>query len=67
MTRRKLFFAVVACLAATPLALAAPPKGGHGAADQSPDEKEVARSVELGGLVFPVWAVSGTAGPAGAV
>jgi hypothetical protein len=55
MTRRKLFLAVLACLAATPLALASPPAGGHGAADESPDEKEVARSVELGGLVFPVF------------
>ncbi len=59
MTRRKLFLAVFACLAATPLALAAPPSGGHGAKDESPDEKEVARSVELGGLVFPVFDESG--------
>ena len=55
MTRRKIFLAALALLAAAP-AFASPPEGGHGeAASQTPDEKEVSRSVELGGLVFPVF------------
>jgi len=54
MTRRKLFLAVFALLAAAPSALAAPPEHGE-TAEGVPDEKEVARSVELGGLVFPVF------------
>ena len=54
MTRRKLFFAVLALLAAAPPALSAPPEHGD-AVEGAPDEKEVARSVELGGLVFPVF------------
>jgi hypothetical protein len=57
MTRRKLFFAAMAALAAasTP-AVAAPPAPAHGeAASNDANEKEIARSIELGGLVFPVF------------
>jgi hypothetical protein len=54
MTRRRLFLAAFALLATAP-ALAAPPSGGHGESSETPDEKEVARSVDLGGLVFPVF------------
>jgi hypothetical protein len=37
-----------------PVSSAAPPKGGHGEEDVA-SEREIARSIELGGLVFPVF------------
>ena len=44
-----------------PAALAEPPhkEGEVTTKDESPNEKEVARSVELGGLVFPVFTKDG--------
>jgi hypothetical protein len=60
MTRRKLFLAALAVLAAAPAAIAAPPRGANNEApNETPDEKEVARSVDLGGLVFPVFTPEG--------
>jgi hypothetical protein len=54
MTRRKLLFAaLVALAAASAPAVAAPPAPAHGEA--SDDDAEIARSIELGGLVFPVF------------
>lgn len=57
MIRRELFLAGFALLLGAP-AFAAPPapSDGHGDASAVPDEKEVARSIDLGGLVFPVFA-----------
>jgi hypothetical protein len=54
MNRRRLFLAAFAVFAVAP-ALAAPPSGGHGESSETPDEREVARSIDLGGLVFPVF------------
>jgi hypothetical protein len=48
-------------LAATPMALAEPPKkeehGGHGGEGEgeSASDKEIARSIDLSGLVFPMF------------
>ena len=58
MIRRELFLVGFALLIGAP-ALAAPPAppappapgDGHGDASEVPDEKEVARSIDLGGLV----------------
>jgi hypothetical protein len=55
MTRRKLFLAAFAFLAVAPALAAPPPSDGHGEASGTPDEREVARSIDLGGLVFPVF------------
>jgi hypothetical protein len=56
MTRRKLFFAALAAFAAASLpAGAAPPAPAHGESADDANEKEIARSVELGGLVFPMF------------
>jgi hypothetical protein len=53
LSRRELLTAVsvVAVMAALPVAAAQE----HGAEGGAPDEAEVARSVELGGLVFPIF------------
>ena len=54
MTRRKLFFAAFALIACAAPAYAAPPE--HGAEQAaSDDDREIAMSVELGGLVFPMF------------
>ena len=58
--RRHLVLAVVAALAATPMAIAAPPAkpDAHGATPaegEVADDKEIARSIDLSGLVFPVF------------
>lgn len=59
MNRRRLFLAAFALLAAAP-AFSAPPSGGHGeTGSETPDEREVARSIDLGGLVFPVFSDDG--------
>ena len=59
LSRRRLVAAAFAILAATPMALAAPPKADDHAApkegDSAADEKEIARSIDLSGLVFPVF------------
>jgi hypothetical protein len=58
LNRRHLILAVVAALAATPLAIAAPPaKDAHAAEGEGgvADDKEIARSIDLSGLVFPVF------------
>ncbi len=59
ISRRKLFLAAFAVLAAAPPALSAPPKDEHGAAaeggEAAADDKELARSIQLDGLVFPVF------------
>jgi hypothetical protein len=56
MTRRMLFFAGLAALAvASAPSSAAPPAPAHGEASADANEKEIARSIELGGLVFPVF------------
>jgi hypothetical protein len=59
MSRRRLIATALAFLAATPLALAAPPPKAdeHGAAKEGEGtaEKEIARSIDLSGLVFPVF------------
>ncbi len=52
LSRRLLMAAAAACWAAAP-ASAAPP--AHGDAAKEADEKEVARSIELRGLAFPVF------------
>lgn len=54
MTRRKLFLAAFALIAASAPAYAAPPDHGEDAA-AADDDREVAMSVELGGLVFPMF------------
>jgi hypothetical protein len=60
MTRRKLFLAAFAFLAVAPAVAAPPPSGDHGAGgSDTPDEREVARSIDLGGLVFPVFTNDG--------
>ncbi|MDP3738920.1 MAG: hypothetical protein Q8R02_16120 [Hyphomonadaceae bacterium] len=60
LSRRRLFIAAFAALLATAPAHAAPPAGGHGEEEkQTADEKEIARSVELGGLVFPIFDAKG--------
>jgi len=54
ISRRDLLTA--ATLATAAVALAAPASAQeHGAEPAAPDEAEVARSVELGGMVFPVF------------
>lgn len=54
ISRRDLLAA--ATLATAAVALAAPAAAQeHGAEPAAPDEAEVARSVELGGMVFPVF------------
>lgn len=50
-----LVLSAVLCCAGT--ASAAPPKGGE--AEAEGDEKDVGRTVELGGLVFPVFSQDG--------
>jgi hypothetical protein len=53
-------FVLAALLAAAPAALAEPGKEGEVVSKEgAPNEKEVARSVELGGLVFPVFLKNG--------
>ena len=56
ISRRDLLAAVPLATAAA-VAVAAMPASAqeHGAASEAPDEVEVARSVELGGMVFPVF------------
>ncbi|MDP3492707.1 MAG: hypothetical protein Q8R82_06300 [Hyphomonadaceae bacterium] len=53
LSRRELLTAVsvAAVMAALPVAFAQ----DHAAAGAAPDEAEVARSIELGGLVFPIF------------
>ena len=53
LSRRELLTAVsvAAVMTALPIAVAQE----HGAEPAAPDEAEVARSVELGGLVFPIF------------
>jgi hypothetical protein len=54
MTRRQLFIAALAAIAtASAPAAAAPPAPAHGEASEA--DKDIARSIELGGLVFPVF------------
>jgi hypothetical protein len=59
LTRRLLIVSALGFLAVTPMALAAPPAGEHGApAEGDPtaaDDKEIARSIDLSGLVFPIF------------
>jgi hypothetical protein len=55
---RRLFFVALAVLIAPPLH-AAPPGPAHGDAAGANDT-EVARSIEFGGLVFPMFAKDGT-------
>ena len=59
MSRRHLIVTAATFLAATPMALAAPPPKAeeHGEAKEGEGtaEKEIARSVDLSGLVFPVF------------
>jgi hypothetical protein len=66
ISRRHLVAAAAAMLVATPMALAEPPKGGHGepakegghggeGEPDNPSEKEISRSIDLQGLVFPVF------------
>ena len=59
MNRRKLFLAAFALIAAASApAYAAPPE--HGAEQAaSDDDREIAMSVELGGLVFPMFDETG--------
>ncbi len=53
---RRSFLAVTAgALALSASAHAAPPKGEASTPEQIASEKEIARSIELGGLVFPVF------------
>ena len=59
MTRRRLLLAAFALLAAAPATASPPPSGGHGESSDTPDEQEVSRSVDLGGLVFPVFTADG--------
>jgi hypothetical protein len=58
LSRRLFFAAIIAALSIQP-SLAAPPAGEHGAAEPTADEKEVARSVQLDGMVFPVFDAKG--------
>jgi hypothetical protein len=58
LSRRLLVVSALGFLAATPLALAAPPAGGHGApaeGEGAADDKEISRSIDLSGLVFPLF------------
>ena len=63
LTRRLLIVSALGFLAATPMALAEPPKkdghGGHEAKGEgegeSPSDKEIARSIDMSGLVFPMF------------
>lgn len=57
LSRRDLFAAATLATAAAVLATTAAPAAAqeHGAEPEAPDEAEVARSVELGGMVFPVF------------
>jgi hypothetical protein len=59
LSRRLLVLSALSLLAATPMALAEPPKGGHGAPAEgegdSPSDKEISRSIDLQGLVFPMF------------
>jgi hypothetical protein len=59
LSRRLLVISALGLLAATPLALAAPPAGEHGAPAEgehgAADDKEIARSIDLSGLVFPMF------------
>lgn len=57
ISRRDLFAAASLATAAAVLATTAAPAAAqeHGAEPAAPDEAEVARSVELGGMVFPVF------------
>lgn len=59
LSRRHLFVAAFAALLAAAPSHAAPPAGDHGAAEQTADEKEVARSVQLDGMAFPVFDTKG--------
>ena len=60
-TRRSVFLAIVLSAMAAPRGLAEPPhkEGEVTTKDGTPNEKDVARSVELGGLVFPVFTKNG--------
>ena len=59
LSRRLFFAAILAAISVQP-SMAAPPAGGHGEeAKEGADEKEIARSVELGGLVFPIFDAKG--------
>ena len=59
LVRRSLLVAILVA-AAAPVALAGPGKEGEVTTKEgAPDEKEVARSVVLGGLVFPVFTRDG--------
>jgi hypothetical protein len=56
ISRRDLLSAASLATAAVAIAAAAPAQAQeHGAEAAVPDESEVARSVELGGMVFPVF------------
>ena len=58
LSRRLFFAAFIAAISVQP-SLAAPPAGAHGDAEPTADEKEVARSVQLDGMVFPVFDARG--------
>ena len=60
-TRRSVFLAILLAAMAGPRALAEPPhqEGEVTTKDGTPNEKDVARSVEFGGLVFPVFTKNG--------
>jgi hypothetical protein len=59
LSRRFFVVSALTLLAATPMALAAPPaKDDHGApaeGEPAADDKEIARSIDLSGLVFPMF------------
>lgn len=56
ITRRDVIVSASLAAVLAPAASAfAPPAGGEGGGDGTPSEAEVARSLELGGLVFPVF------------
>lgn len=61
LSRRRLFLAALALLAAAPPAMSAPPKDEHASTDSeaAADDKELARSVDLAGLVFPIFSEDG--------
>jgi hypothetical protein len=54
-TRRSILALSAGALALAAGAHAAPPKAEAVSAEQAASEKEIARSIELGGLVFPVF------------
>jgi len=56
MTRREIVVAgSLTAVLAPPAAAFAPPAGGEAHGAETPSEADVARSLELGGLVFPVF------------